>query len=233
MSSSQTDLQRGPASLGEVGAGSFGALVGAGAAAALALVWGASGVEALRAAGGTALWLVPVAAGVRLGRPWLRRAGVVSGLAVGPLAVLAALVKAETHHRPLGAAAFAVSSLVASAAALAVAARLEVAQEVNHGIARRRVRAIRRISIGVSLGLLGLVAARPPLRDLLGALLGPALLAVLGAFAAFGPVPRSAARRWPGLFGACVLVALASAFCGDVPADAAAPRLLYGLWGLG
>jgi hypothetical protein len=81
--------------------------------------------------GGAAATAVPLAIGLRsLGRSERRGTQVVRAvlfggwLAVGPLALLGALMKAHTHHHPLAAATYSVLALAVALGALTVAARL-------------------------------------------------------------------------------------------------------------
>lgn len=92
---------------------------------------GASMRDYVALAGGAAATIVPLAIGLRSLRQSTRAArrgiGVVlfgGWIALGPLAVLGALMKANTHHHPLAAAAYAVLALGVTIGALAGAGRL-------------------------------------------------------------------------------------------------------------
>jgi len=217
----------------EIGAGSFCALAGAIALGLAALAFGGTALDALRAAGGTALWLVPVSVGLRLARSWLRRAVVVAAIALGPLALFASLLKALTNHRPLGAATFAVGSLVLIGAAIAVVARLETVERAENGGDRRWVPALRAVSMAISFVVFGVVVAQASSAGLLAAVFGPVLAAGLGAYGTFGPAPRVAARLYRALLVGGALLALASALAPAATPDGGVPRVLFGAWGLG
>ncbi|MBK7578822.1 MAG: hypothetical protein IPI67_01335 [Myxococcales bacterium] len=91
--------------------------------------------------GGAALTLAPVAASLRIARPfstlaWSVPLGIVFSLA--PLAMFARVLKTATHHRPLGAVTFAVIALMLVLGAIAVAARLLAWAEKRKGTALGR-----------------------------------------------------------------------------------------------
>lgn len=137
-----------------------GALRAASGGASAALCW-------VVLCGGGALVLGPVVAALRVAKPW--RAGVASIpigllLALAPMIVLGRLLKAGTHHRPLGGATFAIVAVGLVLGGVAVAARLIAWSALPPGDRARRL-------------------ARPAL----AALLAIALLAALAlARAAFG-----------------------------------------------
>jgi hypothetical protein len=107
-----------------------GALIGCVVATPAALRLGSAEVSLVLAwlalAGGGALWLAPLAWGLRDVRGWRAVGMVVAGLALSslPIAMAARVLKASTHHRPLGAATLAVVALVLVLAALWLASAL-------------------------------------------------------------------------------------------------------------
>jgi uncharacterized membrane protein len=152
----------------------------------------------LAALGGTASVIAPAAGGLRAARPFPAfTSSALYGLllAIVPLIVLATLLKEKTHHRPLGAATFAVASLVVLAGAIAVAARLmNLARTGSH-----RQRTLSRFTLlflaaasaltSTLLLLRGFAAMSPLARS---ALFDGALMLGLGFVAAVVRVPRVA-----------------------------------------
>ncbi len=153
----------------------------------------------------------PVAGGARLATSLAFAAA----LALPPLVVLGALLKAVTHHRGLGGVTFAVLGLATLVVALALGRRLAGWAALRPAL----VPWARRFAIGVAVALaLAAVASAGWLRsgrlDVVLALLAPAL----GAWA---PLIRA---RWVGglswaVAGACALAALALALGRPLGAD--------------
>lgn len=136
----------------------FGAL-GAALAAAVAVVRAQQGAGAfLILFGGAALFFGPALAFLSAARPLtapLRAVLVGLGLSAVPVAKLASLLKATTHHRPLGAVTFAAAALVLCFAAIAVSARLlaigEGGRSSNRAVRISRVALLAAAVLGPSL----------------------------------------------------------------------------------
>lgn len=107
--------------------------------------------------GGTALVLGPVVAALRVSRPWPAAAASVPlglVLALAPLIVFGRVIKAGTHHRPLGGATYAIVAVGLVLGAIAVSARL-IALARSQRWARAAVTAL-----AVLCALAGLAMAR-------------------------------------------------------------------------
>jgi hypothetical protein len=150
------------------------------------------------ATGPAALILGPAVALARTARPWppvAPAALMAVVLSTGPLALLGSLIKATTHHRPLGAVTFSILALLMVAGALVLTIR---AAEVIHGLAEERRRAARAVAVAlVSLSpALAVVLLRGAFRDPLAGPLGYAVLdgllaLALGIAAGWMRIPRS------------------------------------------
>ncbi len=91
--------------------------------------------------GGTALVLGPVVAALRIARPWRASAASIPVgllLALAPMIVLGRLLKAGTHHRPLGGATFAIVAVGLVLGGVALAARLIAWSTPSASAAARR-----------------------------------------------------------------------------------------------
>jgi hypothetical protein len=140
-----------------------GALLGSALAGAVALPRLGGGPGAwLTAAGFAALALGPAVGALRAARP-LSRAGL--GVPLGALvalpvlSVLARVLKATTHHRPLGAATFAVIAAAVLLGAMALTSRLLIAGSVvpqsgGSRLARVALAALVLVSLGIGALLL-------------------------------------------------------------------------------
>jgi hypothetical protein len=217
--------------------------IGAGlVASAIDLPAGTSPRAYLALVGGAAATTVPLSVGIRAARraapaqePAPSALHVVmlgAWVALGPLAVLATLLKANTHHRPLAAATYAVVALALVIGALAVSARLLALMARNRRVGRAAV-----LLVAAAAGVLVLAALR---RGALDAVFGRAVfqLVLVAGAAVF-----AARLRWtPGLRppGALALVAWAAVVAAGAqalsdPALAAvaaerAPLLVGPLW---
>jgi len=126
-------------------------------------------------AGGSALFLGPVLAVLRGALdPPARALGPLAGVALSaaPLSAFAALLKATTHHRPLGAATFAVISLLIVALCVLVAVRVTSYADARSPGAGTALRALiggaALMSFAAALAvILGSDGARPHLVDAL------------------------------------------------------------------
>ena len=138
-------------------------------------------------------------------------------IAAGPLAFLGKILHATTHHRPLGAATFSMSSLGIIAGALAFAARtrrLLHSRNPSMQLAGR-VYLCLGVLLSLALGLgrfVALLAAAHSSPGYLAAVLDGLLglcLSLVGGFARFTPkVERLAKHAGPLAFAVCVLVLL-------------------------
>jgi hypothetical protein len=166
-----------------------------------------------------AMLLGPFVALARAARPW--RPGAVAaligvGLASGPVMVLGRVIKASTHHRPLGAVTFAVMAAMVFLGAIVVGARLLAIVDSAEGD-RARARRYTVVALAALSPLAGLVLLRAawadPLAGVLGCGLLDALLGVaLGIVAGWVRVPPQVAsvsrRVGPTLWVLVVLVGL-------------------------
>jgi hypothetical protein len=158
-----------------------------------------------------------VAAGLRLARPLPRRTPALLmgfGFALGPLSLLGTVLAAHTHHRPLGAATFAMLAAAVLTVCWAIAASALVS--VHSSFPRRRhfgwtlVGGGALVSLATgALPLLGFIRdfGHAPLLSSL-AIDGPMgmALAVLGGFARFPTKFEGSARTsGPMAFGVCAL----------------------------
>jgi hypothetical protein len=163
-------------------------------------------------AGSTALLAGPAAAALRIARPLPRQAlspllGI--ALAAAPLVLFARLLKVATHHRPLGAATYAIIAAGVILGATAFAARLIAWSGEGSSSLRRRAPL-------VVLGLALAAVAALSLRALAGELVHGAVHAalclaviVIAAFIALPPrVERLAARAGLALWVVLVLGSL-------------------------
>lgn len=136
-----------------------------------------------------ALFIAPAAAGLRASRPLPRSSWSVPlalALSLAPLALFARILIVATHHRPLGAATFALVAAILLSGAVAVSARLLVWSEKRASFAP------------LALGVLGLLAGAVLLLPALGSPLRGWLFDLalwLAAFVAAGAlsVPASLA----------------------------------------
>jgi hypothetical protein len=145
--------------------------------------------------------LGPLGAAVRRARPLpLAALSVPVGLAVAiaPLAFFARILKAGTHHRPLGAVTFAIISIVVLLIAIAFSARVIAELTANRNTSRyRSVRAVSVVAAAVLVLATGAVAFRALSG---GAELRPLAIDSLLLFAAvvavgWAPVPAVAVER--------------------------------------
>ena len=179
--------------------------------------------------GGAALIFGPVLAGLSAARPpsfGLRAVLLGLGLAALPLAKLAAMLKAVTHHRPLGAVTFAALALVLCGGAIVVAARLLTLGGPSNGARALRVSLLLLAVLGPLLLLLR-AAASPALRGgVVDVTLGLGS-AVLLAIVPWPPAARRALDRFaPPLWFGAVLIGVASALVlGVGAAELASPAL--------
>lgn len=208
------------------------------AAGASTLPSGTSAHVYVALSGGAAATAVPLAIGLRSLRRWAGRGTVVvrvvlfgGWLAVGPLALLGALMKAHTHHRPLAGATYAVVGLVVALGALAVASRLTVLTRSDaRTVARMAV-----IVVALLAGAVNLLAFRRPASEpgVARALLDGLLLAGAVVIAArMNPRVRPSATI-ALLVWAAVVTAGAQALSDPTSAATAAeraPLLLGPLW---
>jgi hypothetical protein len=182
--------------------------------------------------GASALVIGPAGGALRLARPISRLAlSVPFGLLIasGPLLVFARLLKATTHHRPLGGATFALVAMFVVAGSVAVAARILVWSATSP---------LGRLAAGaLALGCLALVALvgapifSPMLRTgVLDALLAMAAIGA-GAFARIGPLERIVTRASPVLWILAVGAGLALLGKGLAAALGEASPVLLGLAG--
>ncbi|MGC4070677.1 MAG: hypothetical protein QM784_39600 [Polyangiaceae bacterium] len=179
--------------------------------------WDRAAFVWMGAAGLYGMLLGILAAAIRVARPLPRRSPALPlglGFALGPLALLGTLLHGHTHHRPLGAATYAVMSGIVVALSWAFAAR--VLTNLRSPYPRRRTFGF--VLAGV-LTLVSLVCLSLPLLSWLrhfGAhkLLSSAIIdgslgvavALVGGFARFPVKLESAARTaGPLAFGVCAL----------------------------
>ena len=193
--------------------------------------------------GGLGLLLAPAVGAARAARPLPRPAvGLPLGalFASGPLMLLATLIKAKTHHRPLGAATFAMLAAVLLVAAIIVAARLLSATEGKRPFLAWGSIVILAVVSGAMMArlvqpALGAVGAESGLR---AALFDGVLLVVLGAAAVGLKVPdglRNAARYaapalWIGLALASAVVLRRSPDLVQAASEKAPVLLGLGAW---
>jgi hypothetical protein len=157
-------------------------------------------------------------------------------LALAPLSIFARLLKDHTHHRPLGAATFAVVAAGLILAALAFAIR--VLSFGREPAARRRATIVLTLLAGISL-LYALSAAMSGIGQAgaFGAgLVDGGLTLCLGTVAVFWHMPdrRPAAARWFGLPAWLIALFLSPLALSSPPLRARllaeAPALLAPLW---
>ncbi len=166
-------------------------------------------------AGGSALLVGPVVAlAASLGGPGrLVAPGVGIGLSAAPVALLGAMLKATTHHRPLGAATFGVLALALVLAALFVAARAFSAFHARPTPGHRALVALLMVLALASFGGVLVVSLADP--GLRAHVIDGSLLVVAAAAALGGQrwLPRVA---WLGLagWGLWGILVLGSAFLG-------------------
>lgn len=215
-----------------LGVGALAAAVAALPAVPRVAELGVNGAVAFLALfGGTALVLGPVLvfAGALRGEAWRGRSALFGLLiAAAPLALLAQGLKQTTHHRPLGAATFAVLALATIAGAMLAAWRLLEFAESRATAARR---AVFWLTVAAALGSTGFVIVRalgaPPLvphvLDGLRALATATLCHLLLRF----PQVTALARRVGGPLWVAVVVAGLASSRGEVGAAvrSAAPVL--------
>ena len=171
----------------------------------------------LGAAGLYGMLIGLISAALRVARPLPRRSPALLigfGFALGPLAWLGAILHSTTHHRPLGAATYAVLSAIIVGFAWAYAARVHLSLRSPYPTRRRYGQVLLGLGTCVSLlclspMLLDWVRHFGELRLLSSAvvdgLLGTAL-AMLGGFARFPSKLESTARTsGPMAFGVCAL----------------------------
>jgi hypothetical protein len=168
----------------------------------------------LAAWGVIALVLGPLGALVRRARPlplaaWCVPVGLL--LALAPLALFGRVLKAATHHRPLGAATFAVVAVVLVVGAIAYSAR--VISELSARRGGEDFRPVRALSVAAA-GVMVLVGIGVAIRAL-GGDAGLQRLAVDGvllfsavAVVGWAPVPSPAAERGRGAVLALWVVAV-------------------------
>jgi hypothetical protein len=182
-------------------------------------------------------------AGLRVARPLPRRTPALLlglGFSLGPLAALGTVLAKHTHHRPLGAATFAVAAgcVVIVAWALAARALSSVHSPFKHrkqfgwGLVALGAFASLAAGVGPVLGFLRHFGDAPLLSSLvIDGLLGMAL-AVLGGFARFPTKVEATARTTgPLAFGVCAVIfaiAMQSPHAGPAFASAS---LLWALLG--
>lgn len=168
----------------------LGAAVAALGLGAVALPSGSKLGAYLPLVGGAVATAVPLAVGLRvIRRPSLVALLLGGWLALGPLCLFGALLKANTHHRPLAAATYAVVALIMGVGSLAVSARLVA---LSKGPARRIVLASVAALALVSALLVVLVLRRGFAQPGLGQTLldGFVLVAVAAGAARVGPRRR-------------------------------------------
>lgn len=198
----------------------FGLFGGSLLAAPVALRVNASAHEAamvwLAALGLYGMLLGVLTATVRVARPLPRRTPALLiglGFAIGPLAQLGTLLVQHTHHRPLGAATYAVLSAIICLVAWAAANQALVSvhstfkRRVNFGWAIMLVGAAISfvLSAGSILAFIRRFGQAPMLSSLLLDGLFGMTLAILGGFARFpSGLERKARVLGPLAFGACV-----------------------------
>jgi hypothetical protein len=118
------------------------------------------GLAWLALTGSTALVLGPLlvlARAPRAGSPTLRAVLVGAALAAAPLGLLGQALKLHTHHRPLGAATFAMLALVVVLVAVLVSVRLSAWVDRDPTPLRKRAR---RLLVLIAVAGLGLVVVR-------------------------------------------------------------------------
>lgn len=183
---------------------------GAGFAVALLGLWGAA-----------TLMVAPVAAGLRLSRPWGAGIRALCGgvlLAAAPLMIFGRVLTVATHHRPLGAVTFTLVGLVLLFACVIVAGRLRT-------WATTRARRLVQLGLYALAGVTALRFAAPLLAKDAGfgaSVLDAALLALVAGVAALAPAPTFARRPWVGPLLA-VAVVVVGAVVGAGPAFSSAP----------
>lgn len=147
-------------------AGTLGAALAAGVAASRASAGFAAFLVLL---GGAALVFGATLAGLAAARPvsFAARAALVGlGLSALPLAMLASVLKATTHHRPLGAVTFAVLALVLCLGSIAVSARVLALTDSARSSAVRSARVVLMVAaLAGPVVLLGRAAASANLRE--------------------------------------------------------------------
>jgi hypothetical protein len=190
-----------------------------------------------------AMLLGPSVALARAARPW-RPAAVAAligvGLATGPVMVLGRVLKASTHHRPLGAVTFSVVAAMVFLGAIVVGTRLFSMVSSLEGD-RARVGRLAVVAAAALSPVAGLVLLRAAWADPLAGAVGygllDALLAVaLGIVAGWVRIPPlvvTASRRFgPTLWVLVVLVGLWLADRSGIPAALRAESPILG-WVLG
>lgn len=181
--------------------------------------------------GGAAVLLGPTLAGLTAARPLvapLRATLIGLGLAALPLAKLAGLLKAATHHRPLGAVTFAALALVLCLGAIAVAARVLAVTDAARSLVARGIRAL--LVVGALAGpmlLLGQATVSASLRE---GVFDVALGLGTGALLGLSPWPLPALRAvelsaLPVWIGAVLTGILVGLVAGGGPAELASPAL--------
>lgn len=195
MSGAESSARQSP--LQEIAVGLLFGVVGAGVAAIPgALRSGVAFAGAWLALwGSAALLMAPAAAALRVARPLAPLTlAVPAGLvfAAAPLIVFARVLKTATHHRPLGAATFAVIAALVALGAIAIAARWIVAA---------RDKSVVRSALYGALALCGAltaVLALPLVSVAAGSVLDAVLAVVLAAAAAWLPGGRAGRARIAG-----------------------------------
>jgi hypothetical protein len=171
------------------------------------------------ATGPAALVLGPTVALARTARPWPPAASaalMAVVLSTGPLALLGNLLKATTHHRPLGAVTFSILALLTVAGAVVLTSR---AAELIRGLeeGRRRAARIAAVAVVALSPAVAVVLLRGAFRDPLAGPLGYALLdgllaLALGIAAGWVRIPRllrpSVRRAGPTLWVLTVVTGL-------------------------
>jgi hypothetical protein len=171
--------------------------------------------------GSSALLLAPAAAALRVARPLPRMALALPAavlLALPVLIVLARVLKTTTHHRPLGAATFAVLALGILLGALAVTGRL-----LSHVSREHRLARLVLIGLLAAAGLATLVLALPLLSVARGSLLDSALALGAAALATLLRAPPALERVAKIAGPVALVVAVGAGFAlGSQPVRAAA-----------